>query len=221
MVRKIVKAIAEKTAPNLVTHYRAYDRLVRIKESYLNSSGWLKSLHEERPCDSTGSALPWMAFPMIALLRERVTKEHNLFEFGSGFSTEFYATLAKSVVSIEHDQEWLDLIREKLPSNATVQFQPLDANGEYCRAAQKAETPPDVVVIDGRDRVNCLKETVPSCPSQTVYIFDDTHRQKYEVGLDWAVQQGYRLLRLEGLKPGGLELNQSTLIYKPENVFGI
>ena len=77
-----------------------------------------------------------MAFPMIALLRERVTKERNLFEFGSCFSTEFYATLAKSVVSIEHDQEWLDLIREKLTSNATVQFQPLDANGEYCRAAQ-------------------------------------------------------------------------------------
>ena len=221
MVRKLVKAVAEKTAPALLTRYRAYDRLVRMEESYLNTSGWLKSLHDERPCDDTGSPLPWMAFPMIALLRERITKEHSLFEFGSGFSTEFYAGLAKSVVSIEHDHAWIERIQSKLPTNAKVQHQPLDSDGEYCRAAQESDTPPDVVIIDGRDRVNCLKQTLPCCPATTVFVFDDTHRQKYESGLEWATQQDYKILRFEGLKPGGLELNQSTLIYKPGNVFGV
>ena len=221
MVRNLVKAVAERTAPALVTRYRAYDRLVRMEESYLNTSGWLKSLHEERPCDDSGAPLPWMAFPMISLLRERITREHTLFEFGSGFSTEFYAGLAKSVVSIEHDHAWIERIQDKLPSNAKVQHQPLDSDGEYCRAAQHSDAAPNVVIIDGRDRVNCLKQTVPSCPETTVFVFDDTHREKYQDGLAWATQQNYKLLRFEGLKPGGLELNQSTLVYKPGNVFGI
>ena len=102
-----------------------------------------------------------------------------------------------------------------------VQHCPLDSDGECCRAVQESDANPDVVIIDGRDRVNCLQQTVPCCAESTVFVFDDTHRDRYQKGLEWAKEQGYRLLRFEGLKPGGLELNQSTLIYKPNNVFGI
>lgn len=221
MLRQLLKTIVQKGNPTLLTRYRAYDRLIRMEESYINTSGWLKSLHDERPCDKTGEPLPWMAFPMIAFLRERITKNHSLFEFGSGFSTEFYAGLAKSVVSVEHDDAWIERIQDRLPSNAKIQYYPLDVDGDYCRAAQNCDQLPDIVIIDGRDRVNCLKQSLPCCNANSVFVFDDTHRERYRVGLEWATQQGYKLLRFEGLKPGGLELNQSTLIYKPNNNFGI
>jgi len=221
MVRKIIRSIAEKAMPSLLASYRAYDRLIRTEESYLNTSGWLRSLKEQRPCDRLGASLPWMALPVVSLLRERITRQHDLFEFGSGFSTEFYAGLAKSVVSVEHDQQWIARTKQRLPSNATVQHCPLDEDGEYCRALQRSDLNPGVVIIDGRDRVNCLLQSVPCCAASTVFVFDDTHRDRYQRGLEWAKEQGYRLLRFEGLKPEGLELNQSTLIYKPNNVFGI
>ncbi len=60
----------------------------------------MKSLETMKPLDADGRPIPWMNYPVIDLLRERLTKDLHLFEFGSGFSTTFYAQLVGHVTSI-------------------------------------------------------------------------------------------------------------------------
>lgn len=63
--------------------------------------------------DSTLSRqLPWMTYDAIAFLERTVTPEMNIFEWGSGGSTLFFAKHCKNVVSIEHDTKWSETLSE-------------------------------------------------------------------------------------------------------------
>lgn len=68
------------------------------------------SLAEGRPVDSVANAIPWMNYNAIEFLDERLNKNLTLFEFGSGYSTYFYASRVKAVVSVEYDDRWYQLV---------------------------------------------------------------------------------------------------------------
>lgn len=58
--------------------------------------------------------VPWMTYDAIDFLSKICTPEMVVFEWGSGGSTLFFARHCQHVTSVEHNQQWMSFLREKL-----------------------------------------------------------------------------------------------------------
>lgn len=199
----------------------AHKRLLRSPKSFLHQTGWMKSLELKRPCDAEGNIIPWMNYAVIALLKQRLTADMDVFEFGSGYSTRFFAAHVRSVTSVEYDREWFDRVREQAGEGAELIFCEHDTDGGYCRTVHRAGRPYDLVLVDGRDRVNCVREGAGALTSRGVLLLDDSHREKYAPAFDYMVRHGFSEISIEGIKPGGVRMYRTTIFYRPGNVLGI
>ena len=68
---------------------------------YLQDNGFWNDV----PSDEDGYT-PWYTYPAIAYLKNILTKEHNVLEYGSGYSTLFYKQRVGNLFTVEHDLEW-------------------------------------------------------------------------------------------------------------------
>lgn len=220
-MNSFIKQNIEKLFPVQALRYRAYHNLIRNPNSYLHLTGWMQSLKERRPMDHDGNPIPWMSFSAVRFLEERLTSDLNLFEYGSGYSTRFYAERVRSVISLEYDKSWFDIIQSQVPSNAKILFQEKDVDGAYCRAIGTTGERFDVVIVDGRDRVNCVKQGIEHLTPKGVVLLDDSQRERYQEAIAFAKQRGFKALNLEGLKATGVELDRTTLFYREGNCLGV
>ncbi len=199
----------------------AFKKLILRKSSYLHTSGWIESLRRGYPCDAEGLEIPWMNYPVVNILKERLNKDLSLFEFGSGYSTLFYAKLVRDVTSVEYNKDWYDFMNEKAIDNVSLLYREKDIDGSYCRTIHEAEREYDVVVVDGRDRVNCVKQSIDKLSSKGVVLLDDSSRDRYQEGIEYAKHKGFRALDIEGLKPSGYGIDRTTLLYRNDNCLDI
>lgn len=197
--------------------------LLHADMGYLVRTGWQRSLLVGHPCDADGRPVPWMNFPVIAFLKQRLARDQSLFEYGSGYSTLFYAARTGSVISIEYDKQWHDRVSSELGGQARVLHCAKDEDGRYCRMIHGSGGRYDVVVIDGADRVNCFRETLGALTPRGVIILDDVHRERtYAPAFQMARESGFRHVVFEGLKPGGHgELVATAIFHRDGNCFGI
>jgi len=213
--KKLLKKIP--FIPSLLT----INTLLVNKKSYLRSTGYLNSFRNGYPCDLQGEALPWMNYPVIAFLKERLNKKLNIFEYGSGYSTQFYATRVNYVTSLEYNQLWYERIKPTLPENVALLFQKSDIDGKYCRVIQKNDTKYQVIIIDGDDRENCIQQCLGSLNHDGVIILDDSQRDVYANSILFLERKGFKRIHFEGLKPKGKAMDQTTIFYRDGNCFGI
>lgn len=218
---QILKTVLKRSFPRLALIFEVYVLLVRRRDSYLHTTGWLRSLQEKRPVDQWGKALPWMNYPVIEFLGDRLNKEMSLFEFGSGYSTFFYARHVREVTSVEYDEEWFHKIDARRPPNVRLILEPKDVDGRYCRTIVRDRCKFQVVVVDGRDRVNCVKQSVQALSQDGVIILDDSDRDAYEEAFSYAKSVGFSLITFSGLKPTGPERHRTTIFYREENCLKI
>jgi len=195
--------------------------LLKWEHTYLHSTGWLRSFKENKPVDRNGQDLPWMNYAVIHLLKERLTKNMNLFEYGSGSSTLFFSQLVGFVRSVEYDQSWFQKVTSEMPENVDLLFREKDENGLYCRTISESPELYDVVLVDGRDRVNCIKHSVKKLKDRGVIILDDSSREEYEQVFVFMRKNRFRNISLEGLKPAGWDIDRTTIFYREGNCLGI
>jgi hypothetical protein len=215
-VQRLAKIIAGRR-----NDHTAHKKLIEDSDSYLYSSGWMASLERGYPCKSDGSEIPWMNYCVVAFLEQRLQSDLRLFEYGSGFSTIFFSHLVESVTAVEHDQKWFDKLKPRLAGNVELLFRREDENGDYCRSIHASGEQYDVVVVDGRDRVNSIKQSLGAMSSRGVILLDDSQRSAYGEGLVLARSQGYLTLDFEGLKPISGEGARTTVMYRRENCLNI
>lgn len=123
----------------------------------LRELGYIESSRSKRPCRPDGSPLPWMNYHVIAFLEERLNKNLSLFEYGSGTSTSFYASLVNDVVSVETDPDWYAEVRKTIPENVELKFIDMKAGGRYADLAANENRKFDV----GSERTG-VKFSVPA-----------------------------------------------------------
>ncbi|AMR30410.1 FkbM family methyltransferase [Mucilaginibacter sp. PAMC 26640] len=192
-------------------------------KGYLNDIGWFKAYDTKSPVDKHGNPIPWVTYSFIDFIKERINKQHSVFEFGSGNSTFFYAKYARKVVSVEHDKEWLEKI-DKSPektTNSEMIYSELQRDGEYCRMPLKLNEKFDIIIVDGRDRVNCCKQAVDALTTVGVVVLDDSERESYQEGVKFLVAQGFKHLSFSGISPGLFYFKSTSLFYKANNCLGI
>ena len=217
LVDKIKKALIRWVFPS-GPYYKA---LLGDPNSYLETTGWKRSLREGHPSSSEGHAVPWMNYPTVAFLSPRLRNDLSMFEFGAGYSTLYFSGILGSVRSVEYNEYWFNSLEEKLPENCEIVFVPKDKDGDYCRAIHLTDDMYDLVLVDGRDRVNCIKQSIPRLKDGGVIILDDSDRERYSEGFTRLRNAGFREITFEGMAPMATKRVQSTVFYRDQNCLGI
>lgn len=186
----------------------------------LNELGWIRSAEAEAPVDRDGRPVPWMTYPAISFLRDRTRPSFRVFEYGSGNSTRWWAPRVASVVACEHDRHWFDQVSKDLPENAVVMLRDVDSEA-YPRAAMEIGGVFDIIVIDGRRRVDCAHASLSALADDGVVVWDDTNRVEYAGGFTLLEQNAFRRLDFEGITPASVDLKSTSVFYRDRNCFGI
>ena len=190
-------------------------------KGYLAEIGWFNTWQSKSPVDENGNPIPWVTYSFIEFIKGRITDQHLIFEFGSGNSTFFYAKHAGKVVSVEHDQDWFDKISASKPINSEMIYCELKKDGDYCRKPASLTDKFNVIIVDGRDRVNCCINAVKALSTDGVIILDDSERDFYKPAIDFLTTQGFKNLPFSGISPGLFYKKTTTIFYKNTNCLGI
>ena len=105
--------------------------------------------------------------------------------------------------------------------NVELSYIELQNNGEYSKKAFEYRGRFDIVVIDGRDRINCAKNCLRSLKRDGVIIWDNSDRAYYEEGYSYLLQNGYKRIDFEGMGPVGVDAWSTSIFYKDDNCLGI
>jgi len=190
-------------------------------KGYLANIGWFTSFDNQQALDSNGEPLPWVTYSFIDFIKTRLNKDLKIFEYGSGSSTLFYAKRVLKVVSVEHDETWYNKIVKSKPANAEMIFSKLERGGEYSKKAAALGEKFDIVIVDGRDRVNCCINSVKALTPSGVIVLDDSERKDYEKAVIFLKDAGFKELSFTGISPGLFYLKATSVFYKTDNCLGI
>ena len=209
-----------KKSPSLYTAGAAV-RAIRDQNSYLVTTGYARSLHEGVPCRRDGSPIPWMNYSVVDFLDERLGADMSLFEYGSGYSTLYYASHVAVVHAVENNADWHRSISGRLAgTGAEVDLVSGDPEA-YIRTIRRRGIAYDVVVVDGWRRALCCAEAADVIGPSGVILLDDSQRTKFAAAFTDLAARGFSHLTFTGLKPTGREPSSTTVFYRRDNVFGL
>ena len=189
----------------------------------LREDGWFKSFREKKSVDANGNPIPWITYPAIEFIRSRVKPEMAVFEYGCGASTLWWAGLVREVVAVEHDHAWFQEMSSRVPGNVNLMEVALDAEGAYSKtiALPQFRDRFDIVFVDGRDRVNCIKNCLSALTASGIIILDNSDRPEYGNAVDYLLESGFSKIEFVGLCPIVSFKSETAIFYRAGNGFGI
>jgi predicted O-methyltransferase YrrM len=214
----MLAALSRLTRPyrKLLSRLDEHNRRLRRVEDILKADR-----SDRSPAREHREQLPWYTYAATAFLTKRIGPGLSVFEYGSGNSTLWWARRVRRVVSCEHDAGWAQRLSPDLPANAQLMVQELEPDGAYCRAILQADDAFEIVVIDGRDRVNCARHTVERLTENGVIIWDNSDRPHYQPGFDFLAGRGFRAIEFAGFGPASYVPWQTSIFYRDKNCLGI
>jgi hypothetical protein len=209
-------------------------RIVLNPAGALRKQGWFRSVREKRSVDAKGLPLPWLSYPAIEFIGERLNQSQVLYEYGCGGSTLWFAQRCKQIYSVEHHEQWRDEFSKRLPANAQIIFKPLGCAVDYLNVAFTKTSSrneysdsilssprPDVVVIDGIFRNACAAAACEAVSESGVLIYDNTDFPETQEGIAYLRSRGWRQLRFVGMSPIFDKLSETSVFYKASNCWNI
>jgi hypothetical protein len=223
------RAVVPHVSPRL---YWLLRRLLAVVAPfvYAVNSGQLRSALTGKVVDRRGGPLPWLTYPAIDFLGSLDFTGKRVLEFGSGYSTLWWAQRADSVTSFEADQRWMSSMASKMPANATVLALPTDPDDKYHRTIgveeflreKLGDQRFDVIVIDGVDRVGTARASLPYLADGGIVVVDNSDSHMMPDGsmplLDVYRGAGMKRVDFYGLGPSIL-FPQCTSIAYHEGAF--
>jgi Methyltransferase domain len=144
---------------------------------------------KRRPVDLR---IPWWSFAAIDFIGKQCRPEFEVFEYGSGGSTLFFAERCKSVTAVEDHAEWRDSVEKALAArslkNAELLVRPYDfraavdfESSSYLQAL--GEKSYDLIVVDGQDwgadiRPVCFHRAESYIKAGGMIVVDDSWRYR-------------------------------------------
>ena len=100
-------------------------------------------------------------------------------------------------------------------------FVNLEKNGEYAKKAVLTGNKYDIIIVDGRDRVNCCIHSIEALTAKGVVVLDDSERDFYNEARIFLCGQGFKELSFSGISPGLFYLKSTSVFYKQDNCLDI
>jgi hypothetical protein len=138
--------------PAFLFCYGCFANVKNIRNLLFGYGQW-KTCFTHKSTDADGDPVPWFTYPAIEYLEGINLSEMAVFEFGSGNSTRYWSKRARSVVAVEDDRSWADMVQVDQGRNMHLVF--AESNEEYTAAISLNDETYDVIVIDGTDRLGC------------------------------------------------------------------
>jgi hypothetical protein len=211
-----------KTLLILLKEPNVLSRLLSLRLSgYLVDVGWFTAFKIGEPVDKNFEPLPWLTYSFIDFITDRLSKEINVFEFGSGNSTLFFARKVKDVTSVEHNIEWYNKLKSKIPINSNLILTKSDNSKDYITGLKQSDKKFDLIIIDGIHRVDCCSSASKYLTDKGVIILDDSEREQYKEGIEYLTNEGFRKIDFWGMPPGMVIRKCTSIFYKTNNCMDI
>jgi len=162
----VIKDLLRKVIPRQLPASLKNDKTLSVE------FGQFKTMSQKKCVNSNGDAIPWYTYPALEYIKQLDLSDKTIFEYGSGYSTLFWATRCKKVVSIEHDEKWYELIKPQLPDNVDYQLQ-VTQDG-YVNSIHQTEDSYDVIIDDGAFRNECALAAVQKLHPNGFIILDNS-----------------------------------------------
>lgn len=211
----------QKIAGKILMGLKLYSLYDLKKKGPLYEDGWFRSYEQKDSIDLNGNPIPWITYPAIDFLKNRIYPGMSVFEYGCGGSTLWWASCVKEVISVEHDQNWYQKISPTIPQNVNLIHINLEYGGAYSKKIGEFDQKFDIVVIDGRDRVNCAINAVRGLKPEGVIIWDNTDRKQYEEGFHFLYKHGFRSINFIGMCPIVNLKSETSIFYRDHNCLNI
>lgn len=207
--------------------------LDRLEKSESRNLQWVRSLFSiYDSADLVRLDVPWWTYRAIdevgALLSAR-RGQARVFEYGAGASTVWLARRCAAVSSVEHDAGFADMMGGIFNRHANISVRTVEpavlTGGTTARSNRKGyenwgfdayvasiddvEGAFDLIVIDGRARVACLRHALPRLAAGGIILFDNSDRREYRSGIEAC---GLRETILRGLAPALPMPSQTSLL---------
>jgi hypothetical protein len=163
--------------------------------------------------------LAWWSYPAMQRVDEFLSARPGarIFEYGAGASTLWLAKRAERIDSVEHDTSWAQSVKGMLAKtdNAKLHVVPPTAAtadttvrsgrvghtdldfANYVSTIDEVGGPFDLIVVDGRARIDAFRRALDHLADDGVVVFDNIKRKRY-----WDVLSAMPGLRIELLKGG-------------------
>lgn len=191
------------------------------KGSITYTRRWLRTVISRS--NTFEDAVPWLHFFAIDWLTNYIKPSMKVFEWGSGGSTLFWSRHVQQVISVEHSRAWyervLSALEERHIKHATLLCIPSDQEKNdttdvqdfideatqevFQKYANRINDYPDgefdIILVDGKARLACLKNAVPKLRAGGVIVFDNSDR--YPEALRWFDADHWLQLHFRGPTP--------------------
>lgn len=151
------------------------DRFKQFIEMWQKDFAIERSMNEKVCVDRDGNPIPWYTYPAIEYLSQFDYHNKKIFEYGTGYSSMYWAKRAQKVISIEDKPEWFAKFSKEF-SASNWQMRYCDEKQGYEDMIFADNENYDVIVIDGKRRAECAACAVKSLADGGMIILDDSDR---------------------------------------------
>lgn len=131
--------------------------------------------------------VPWLTEGAILFLEQyfQENQEAKVLEFGSGASTVWLSKKTSCLTSVEHDPRWHALVQHacRVQGSTHVCIR-LKQRPYYGICDEFPQEYFHLILIDGRDRVECIKHAIPKLKHGGILMLDNSERLYYQKGIE-------------------------------------
>lgn len=178
--------------PSGAATYRNFKRLA------IDYGQW-RSIRKRKAIDAFGEPIPWYTYPAIEYLRSFAFNECDVFEFGAGNSSVFWARRSRSIISVENNADWFHYVNNIAQNNQLVIHRSLE--NDYVRSLSEQCKLFHIIVIDGQWRDRCVSEAIKYLANGGMILLDNSDRIIEKESSKFLREQGFFQIDFSGFGP--------------------
>jgi hypothetical protein len=169
---------------------------------------------------------PWWPYDATAWVAAHLPADAKVFEYGGGGSTLWLQDQGANVTVVEHHSEWVGKLATALAPGTRILQPAILGSGtvtsgretgffdEYAAAiSAEPDASLDLVIVDGRARVECVRSAIPKVKPGGLLLLDDTRVPRYRPAI--TLLAGWERQVFAGLKPGYLGPAETSVWRRP------
>lgn len=145
-----------------------------LARNFKHDYGYLASVKAQKPIDAHGKPIPWFTYPATEYLESLDLSMVNIFEWGSGNSSAYFADRCLSIESVESDREWYEYQLKIAKQNQVVSLKH-EGSEDYPNAINNGQHDVyDIIIVDGKQRVRCCSAAIAKLDKGGLLILDNS-----------------------------------------------